>query len=91
MNYAFLYRDSYLINVSHAGSTICAYYAGVFWSGVATVAYLPSTAFPAGCGAQSGLPIGLQLIGPEGGDYLTIHLAGLLEKEAGFKAALPAE
>eukprot|EP01043_Picozoa_sp_COSAG02_P021954 COSAG02_NODE_1127_length_14428_cov_68.304627_3_plen_93_part_00 len=67
------------------------YHDSVFWSGVATVAFLPSTAFPAGKGARSGLPIGLQLIGPEGSDYLTIHLAGLLEQEAGLKATLPAE
>ena len=60
----------------------------MFWSGVATVAFLPSTAFPAAKGAQSGLPIGLQLIGPEGADYLTIHLAGLLE-EAGLVSTLP--
>ena len=31
----------------------------------------------------------MQLVGPEGADYLTIHLAGLLEDEAGFKATLP--
>ena len=67
------------------------YHDAVFWSGVATVSYLPATAFPAGCGAESGLPIGLQLIGPEGADYLTIHLAGLLETEAGFKATMPPE
>ena len=36
------------------------YHDAVFWSGVATVAYLPSTAFPAGLGAESGLPVGLQ-------------------------------
>ena len=65
------------------------YEDAVFWSGIATVSYLPSTAFPAGCGAESGLPVGLQLVGPEGSDYLTIHLAGLLEKEAGFGAVLP--
>ena len=62
----------------------------VFWVGVASVSYLPSTAFPAGCG-ELGLPIGLQLVGPEGGDYLTINLAGLLEKEAGFACTLPAD
>ena len=62
----------------------------MFWVGVASVSYLPSTAFPAGCG-ESGLPIGLQLVGPEGGDYLTINLAGLLEKEAGFACTLPAD
>ena len=67
------------------------YHDSVFWSGVATVAYLPSTAFPAGRGARSGMPIGLQLIGPEGADYLTIHLASLLEQEAGLKATLPAD
>jgi amidase len=61
----------------------------VFWSGLPTVSYLPSTAFPAGLGVTSGLPVGLQLVGPEGGDYLTIALAGLLETEAGYVTALP--
>ena len=31
------------------------------------------------------------MTGPEGSDFLTIHLAGLLEQEAGLRATLPAE
>jgi amidase len=66
------------------------YHDAVFWSGLASVSFLPSTAFPACLGPDSGLPVGLQLVGPEGGDYLTVALAGLLEKEAGFVCHLPA-
>jgi amidase len=66
-----------------------AYHDAIFWSGVANLAYLPSTAFPAGRGVHSKLPIGLQLVGPEGGDYCTIALAGLLER-AGFGCEFPA-
>ena len=64
------------------------YHDAIFWSGIANLSYLPSTAFPAGKGAESGLPIGLQLIGPEGSDYCTIAIAELLE-EAGLTCELP--
>ena len=39
------------------------------------MAYLPSTVPPIGLG-PSGLPIGCQVVGPYGGDRLTIALAG---------------
>ena len=54
----------------------------VFWSGLTGVAYLPSTVIPTGLNEQ-GLPIGVQIIGPEFGDLLTIGLAQRLEA-AGF-------
>ena len=65
------------------------YHEALFWSGLATVSYLPATAFPAGRGKETGMPIGLQIVGPEGGDYLTIRLAQLLEEEAGFVCEVP--
>lgn len=50
-----------------------------FWIGVAGVAYLPATAIPAGRSA-SGLPIGMQIVGPEFADLTCIALARHLER-----------
>jgi amidase len=41
---------------------------------------LPATAAPIG-ETKEGLPIGVQIIGPQYGDYSTIAFAKLLEKE----------
>jgi amidase len=49
-----------------------------FWIGLASVAYLPATTIPAAT-SSAGLPIGLQLIGPEYADLRCIALARLLE------------
>ena len=57
------------------------YFQQVFWSGLAINAYLPSTVLPAGPCDVDHLPIGVQLIGPEYGDMITIKLAQLLEEE----------
>ena len=54
----------------------------LFWAGLATYPYLPSTVFPAGP-AENGLPVGLQAIGPYLHDLETIHFAELLEAEWG--------
>jgi amidase len=62
------------------------YYEQFFWISLATVAYLPSTAFPSGLSAD-GLPIGLQIVGPEYGDRTTIEVARLIAQElGGFRA-----
>ncbi len=58
------------------------YFQQIFWSGIATVAYLPSTVFPTGL-SQAGLPIGLQAVGAEFNDYLCIDFAKLLAVEFG--------
>ena len=63
------------------------YFDQVFWAGLASVAYLPSTVIPAGAD-DKGLPIGVQIIGPEYRDLLTIDVAKLLENE-GFVFAPP--
>ena len=63
------------------------YFQQIFWAGLAICSYLPSTVIPTGLGAD-GLPIGLQIIGPEFGDLRTIGLAKLLE-EAGFAFTPP--
>lgn len=51
-----------------------------FWGGFTTVAYLPSTVAPAGL-ARSGLPVGVQIVGPEYGDLQCIEVARQLERE----------
>ncbi|MBX9401639.1 amidase [Lysobacter sp. BMK333-48F3] len=62
------------------------HYEHYFWVGLATAAYLPSTAFPCGL-SSAGLPIGLQIIGPEYGDRTTIEVARLIARElGGFRA-----
>jgi amidase len=52
----------------------------LFWAGYSGMAYLPSTVAPAGLTA-SGLPVGVQIIGPQYGDRTCIHMARLLERE----------
>jgi amidase len=54
----------------------------LFWAGLTGVAYLPSTVAPVGP-AANGLPVGLQIVGPEYGDRGTIELARLLASEIG--------
>jgi amidase len=54
----------------------------ITWAGLAALSYLPATAAPIGRTA-SGLPVGLQIIGPEGEDPTTIEFARLLAREIG--------
>jgi amidase len=54
----------------------------IFWTALASVAYLPSTVFPTGPAAD-GLPIGLQAIGAEFADRTTIEFAKLVAREIG--------
>jgi amidase len=58
------------------------YFDQLFWSGVITTSYLPSTVFPTGPSEQ-GLPIGLQAIGAEYHDYMTIEFARLIAAHTG--------
>ena len=58
------------------------YFQQLFWPGLAICFYLPSTIIPTGLSSE-GLPIGIQIIGPQYGDLKTIGFAKLLE-EAGF-------
>ncbi len=58
------------------------YFEQVFWAGLATLCYLPSTVFPTGL-SQSGLPIGLQAMGAEFDDRTTIEFARLMANELG--------
>jgi amidase len=54
------------------------YHNNAYWTGMANACHLPATAFPAA--VVDGLPVGLQCIGPEHGDFKTIAIAGLVSK-----------
>ncbi len=58
------------------------YFQQVFWSGLVTVAHLPSTVFPTGP-SRGGLPIGVQAVSGEFNDYQTIEFARLMAEQLG--------
>jgi len=58
----------------------------LFWAGLASLSYLPSTVVPAGRTAQ-GLPVGLQIIGPYLQDLSTIEYGRLVSSLLGGFAA----
>jgi amidase len=64
------------------------YFQQLFWSGTITVAHLPSTVFPTGPSSE-GLPIGLQAVGAEFNDHITIDFTRLLAQELGGFVAPP--
>ena len=64
------------------GETI-PYSTNLNWIALATACRLPATCVPAGLTAQ-GLPVGVQLIGPPGGDAMTLAVAEAFEAVRGF-------
>ena len=60
--------------------TALPYFRQIFWAGISGVACLPSTVVPTGLNDE-GLPIGIQIVGPEYGDLITIGVARMLESE----------
>jgi amidase len=58
----------------------------LFWAGYSGMCYLPSTVAPAGF-TKSGLPVGVQIIGPQYGDRTCIQMARLLERD--YQAFVP--
>ena len=58
------------------------YFEQLFWSGLVTNAYLPSTVFPTGL-SRGGLPIGIQAVGAAYRDRWTIEFARLMAEELG--------
>lgn len=64
------------------------YFAQLFWAGLAVCPLLPATAAPVGF-TPEGLPVGLQIIGPEMGDFKTIWIASQLERLLGDFQAPP--
>lgn len=59
------------------------YLEQIFWAGLITAAYLPSTVFPTGVSKPEGLPIGLQAVGGEFQDYTCIDFARRMADELG--------
>jgi amidase len=72
-------RDERTVSVN--GKSV-PYAQQLFFAGLASLSYLPATAAPIGLTA-AGLPVGLQIIGPEGEDSTTIEFARLLAAEIG--------
>ena len=66
----------------HINGAAHPYFAQLFWAGLATAPFLPSTVAPVGL-TGDGLPVGLQIVGPEFADLSTIWLAGELAKLIG--------
>jgi amidase len=72
-------RDERTVNVNGESAP---YAEQLFFAGLASLSYLPATAAPIGLTGE-GLPVGLQIIGPEGEDPTTIEFARLLAAEIG--------
>ena len=66
-----------------------SYFEQIFWAGLITGAYLPSTVFPTGVSTSDGLPIGLQAVSSEFCDYTCIDFARRVADELGGFAAPP--
>ena len=65
---------------------VIPYNAMLNWIALATALLLPATTVPAGL-AASGLPVGVQLIGPPGGDARTLAIAQAIDENVrGFTA-----
>jgi amidase len=58
----------------------------LFWASYASLSYLPATAAPVGF-SKEGLPIGVQIIGPQYHDRTCIAFAGMIERE--FQGFVP--
>ena len=58
----------------------------IFWAGFSGVAFLPSVAAPVGF-TDGGLPVGVQIVGPQYGDRTCIQFARLLERN--YQAFVP--
>ena len=52
----------------------------MWWAGMAGMCYLPGTAAPIGLSPE-GLPLSVQIVGPQYGDLTTIRFAQLIERE----------
>ena len=51
-----------------------------WWAGIAGMCYLPGTAAPIGLSPE-GLPLSVQIVGPQHGDLTTLRVARLIERE----------
>jgi aspartyl-tRNA(Asn)/glutamyl-tRNA(Gln) amidotransferase subunit A len=64
--------------------------AGAIFSTVVNLAGLPAVVIPAGC-AASGLPVGLQIIGPPGSETALLDLAAVVEAARPWRRLAPLE
>ena len=78
-------RDNRSIDID---GKVHPYISLIVWGTLATPPGLPATVAPIGR-SPSGLPIGVQIIGPFLEDRTTIAFAGLLEREFGGFVAPP--
>ena len=62
------------------------YRALTFWAGYSGVAYLPASTAPIGFTSE-GLPVGVQIVGPQYGDRSCLRFARLLERD--YRAFVP--
>ena len=60
----------------------------LFWAGLTSTVYLPSTVAPAGL-TKAGLPCGMQVVAPHLGDRASIAFARMMETELGGFTAPP--
>lgn len=58
------------------------------WISLATVCGLPAVQMPAGL-SPDGLPVGMQLIGPQGSDMKMISIASAIDRELGRRIQMP--
>jgi amidase len=79
-------RDERTVSVN--GKAV-PYAEQLFFAGLASLSYLPATAAPIGLTGE-GLPVALQIIGPDGEDPTTIEFAWLLAAEIGGFVPPPA-
>jgi amidase len=74
--------------LSYSNGQTFAYTSILDWIALATACGLPATAIPAGVAAD-GLPVGVQIIGPRGGDARTLAVAQAIEHALGGFVAPP--
>ncbi len=81
-----VFTSRYPVRTLTVDGEVQPYFQQLFWAGLITGPYLPSTVFPAGL-SSTGLPIGVQAVGAEYRDYATIDFTRLLAREiGGFRA-----
>ena len=69
-----LHEGDFMTRSLTCNNEIRPYFELIRWTILIGMAFLPSTVPPIGLGS-SGLPIGVQVVGPYGGDYTTIDVA----------------
>ena len=80
-----LHEGDFMTRTLTCNNEIRPYADLIRWTILTGMAYLPSTVPPIGL-SRSGLPIGIQVVGPYGGDYTSIKVAGrIAELQGGYQ------